>query len=84
VSVLKQNPEIKVEIQGHTDHIGTAVYNQGLSENRAKAVRDYLVRQGIASYRLTAEGYGLTQPVASNDTEEGRAKNRRVELKPVR
>jgi len=81
VSVLKKNPEIVVEIQGHTDNIGSGAYNQKLSENRAKAIVDYLVDHGIASYRLTAKGYGFTQPVASNDTEEGRAKNRRVELR---
>jgi OOP family OmpA-OmpF porin len=80
VSILKQNSEIKVEIQGHTCNIGSAAYNQKLSENRAQAVMDYLVRHGIPSYRLTAKGYGLTEPVASNETEEGRAKNRRVEL----
>jgi OOP family OmpA-OmpF porin len=81
VSVLKKNPEIVVEIQGHTDNIGSGAYNQKLSENRAKAIVDYLVDHGIASYRLTAKGYGFTQPVASNDTEEGRARNRRVELR---
>jgi len=84
VTVLKQNSGIKVGIQGHTCNIGTAAYNQKLSEKRANAVMDYLVKHGIASYRLTAKGYGLTQPIASNDTEDGRAKNRRVELKPVR
>jgi OOP family OmpA-OmpF porin len=84
VSVLGQNPDMEVEIQGHTDSIGTAAYNQGLSERRAEAVLDYLVSHGITSYRLAAKGYGLTQPVASNDTEEGRAKNRRVRLRPAR
>ena len=84
VSMLKQDPDMEVEIQGHTDSIGTAAYNQGLSERRAKAVVDYLVSHGIASYRLAAKGYGLTQPLASNETKEGRAKNRRVQLKPVR
>ena len=84
VSVLGQNPDMEVEIQGHTDSIGTADYNQALSERRAEAVLDYLVSHGITSYRLAAKGYGLTQPVASNDTEEGRAKNRRVRLRPLR
>ena len=84
VSILRQNPGVEVEIQGHTDGIGNAAYNQRLSENRAKAVMDYLVSHGIASYRLSAKGYGLTQPIESNDTEEGRAKNRRVELRRVR
>jgi OOP family OmpA-OmpF porin len=80
VSVMKQNSGIKVEIQGHTCNIGTAAYNQKLSENRANAVLDYLVRHGISSYRLTAKGYGFSRPVVSNDTQGGRAKNRRVEL----
>jgi len=81
VSLLKKNPGIEVEIQGHADNIGTAAYNQQLSENRAKAIVDFLVSRGIASYRLTSEGYGFSRPVAPNDTKEGRAKNRRVELK---
>jgi OOP family OmpA-OmpF porin len=80
VTVMKQNSGINVEIQGHTCNIGAADYNQKLSENRANAVMDYLVRHGVPSHRLTAKGYGLDRPVASNDTEEGRAKNRRVEL----
>ena len=84
VSILKKNPEIKVEIDGHTDNMGSASYNMNLSERRAKAVMDYLVEQGIEAERLSAKGLGLTQPIAGNDTEEGRAKNRRVELTPVK
>ena len=84
VSILKQNPEMKVEIQGHTDSMGSAAYNQGLSEKRAKAIMDYLASHGIASYRLSAKGYGETQPIASNETEEGRAQNRRVQLRRIR
>jgi len=82
--ILKKNPEIKVEIDGHTDNVGSAAYNMKLSENRAKAVMDYFVAKGIDPKRLTTKGFGLTRPAASNDTKEGRAKNRRVELTPVK
>ena len=81
IAILKKNPEMEVEIQGHTDNTGSAEYNQWLSERRAKRVMEYLVQNGIDSERLEAKGYGLAQPVASNATEEGRAQNRRVELK---
>jgi OOP family OmpA-OmpF porin len=80
-TILEKNPQIKVEIQGYADNTGTAEYNQWLSERRAKRVMDYLVSKGIARERLQAKGYGSTRPVASNATEEGRAQNRRVELK---
>ncbi|MGD8253413.1 MAG: OmpA family protein [Syntrophobacterales bacterium] len=83
-SILMQNPEMKVEVQGHTDNKGSAQYNQWLSEKRAQRVTDYLVSKGIDPSRLEAKGYGLTQPVASNDTAQGRAQNRRVELKRLR
>ena len=82
--ILGKNPEMEVEVQGHTDDTGTAEYNQWLSEKRAQRVKDYLVSKGIDPSRLEAKGYGLTQPVASNATEEGRAQNRRVELKRLR
>jgi OOP family OmpA-OmpF porin len=81
VTILAKNPQIKVEVQGYADNTGTAQYNQWLSERRAKRVMDYLLGKGIARERLQAKGYGSTQPVASNATEEGRAQNRRVELK---
>jgi OOP family OmpA-OmpF porin len=81
VKILEKNPEIKGEIQGHTDSRGAEAYNQDLSERRAKAVEDYLESKGIDRARLTSKGYGETQPIASNDTEEGRRENRRVELK---
>jgi OOP family OmpA-OmpF porin len=81
VAILKRTPRTKVEIQGHTDNVGTAEYNQELSEKRAKQVRDYIVKNGIAPQRLSHRGYGLTRPLASNGTKEGRAKNRRVELR---
>ena len=84
VSILKKNPEIKVEIDGHTDNTGTAAYNMNLSERRAKSVMKYFVDQGVEAERLTTKGFGLTKPAASNDTKEGRTKNRRVELTPVK
>lgn len=83
VGILKQNPGIEVEIQGHTDSQGAEAMNRELSERRAKAVRDYLVENGVDSARLRYKGYGESNPVASNDTAEGRAQNRRVELKPI-
>ncbi|MGM0453789.1 MAG: outer membrane beta-barrel domain-containing protein [Thermodesulfobacteriota bacterium] len=83
VKILEQNPDIEAEIQGHTDSQGAESMNRELSERRARAVRDFLVENGIDSDRLTYKGYGESKPVASNDTAEGRAKNRRVEIKPV-
>ena len=77
---LNDNPTIKVEIEGHTDNVGTAEYNQRLSEERAKSVYDYFVTHGVQSSRLSYRGYGLTRPIADNSTAEGRQKNRRVEL----
>ena len=81
--VLQKNPTLRVEIQGHTDNIGNEAYNMKLSENRARAVMEYLVRKGIQPQQLSAAGYGFSRPIAYNDTPEGRAKNRRVELKPI-
>jgi OmpA-OmpF porin, OOP family len=75
---LKQHHRLKVEIQGHTDSTGSAAHNMVLSQHRAESVRDYLVSAGVPAEQLTAKGYGLTQPVASNKTREGRAQNRRV------
>ena len=82
VRILEKNPSLTVQVQGHTDSRGTAKYNQGLSENRAKAVTQYLTKKGISKQRLNPMGLGLTNPVASNQTREGRARNRRVQLKP--
>jgi outer membrane protein OmpA-like peptidoglycan-associated protein len=80
-AVIKASTEPTLRIEGHTDNIGAADYNQKLSEQRAEAVRQALVaRFGIAASRLTAQGYGLTRPVESNATFEGRARNRRVEV----
>ena len=81
IELLNNNLNLKIEISGHTDNIGTDNYNQKLSENRAKAVVDFLVQHGIDGARLKYAGYGSKQPVATNYTEEGRAKNRRVEFK---
>ncbi|MBW2171765.1 MAG: OmpA family protein, partial [Deltaproteobacteria bacterium] len=81
VAILKKNPEIKGVIAGHTDSIGPEEYNQGLSEKRAQAVEKYIEEHGIDRDRFTVKGYGESKPIASNDTEEGRRENRRVELK---
>lgn len=70
-----------MELSGHTDAKGSDSYNQNLSERRAASVRQYLVGKGIASSRMTSVGHGESQPVATNETDEGRALNRRVELK---
>jgi len=83
VAILKRNPGLRVEVQGHTDNVGSAEYNQDLSAKRAQAVMEYLAGKGIDSSRLSYEGYGLTMPSATNDTPEGRSMNRRVELKPI-
>lgn len=72
---------LRVEIAGHTDNQGSASYNQTLSEERAEAARQYLLEQGVNEAQITSAGYGLTQPTASNKTEEGRAQNRRVEIR---
>lgn len=77
---LLENPNIKVKIQGHTDDVGSDAFNLTLSENRAHSVYNYLVSKGISSSRLSYKGYGETQPVDTNDTEVGRAMNRRTEF----
>jgi len=82
LAILKTNPTLTGEVQGHTDSTAAAEYNQRLSEARARAVRDYFIKQGIGPERVRAAGFGETRPVASNDTLEGRALNRRVELHP--
>jgi OmpA-OmpF porin, OOP family len=80
VSVLNENPTIKILIKGHTDNVGDSKYNQKLSERRAKEVIDYLKTQGIDSKRLSSKGFGMSDPVAPNDTPDNRRKNRRVEF----
>jgi len=80
VRFLVDNPERKVRVEGHTDSRGSNTYNQGLSQRRAQAVRNYLVSKGISADRLSVSGKGEDNPIASNDTDAGRARNRRVEL----
>jgi len=80
VESLKAWPEVQVEIAGHTDSTNTKAHNQKLSERRAASVKSYLVGRGVAAGRMTAKGYGESRPVADNNTEEGRAINRRVEF----
>ncbi len=80
VTLLQDNPQLKLEIQGHTDNQGSAQYNVKLSRQRAETVNQYLQLFGIRQERLVAKGYGQDKPVAANTTEDGRAKNRRVEL----
>lgn len=78
--LLQQNPQLRLAVQGHTDNAGTPPHNQQLSEQRAQAVVASLTQAGIAASRLQAAGFGQTKPLADNTTEEGRARNRRVEL----
>jgi len=80
-TLLDAHPSMRVEIRGHTDDRGSTAYNLRLSESRAQAVVDYLVGKGIDPRRLQAKGYGKSLPVDTNDTDEGRANNRRVEFK---
>jgi outer membrane protein OmpA-like peptidoglycan-associated protein len=77
---LKDNPTIEVEVQGHTDSQGNDAFNLKLSQNRANSVRTYLIKQGVASNRMTSKGYGENVMIADNRTAEGRAQNRRVEF----
>lgn len=78
---MSLKPDLKVEIAGHTDDVGKAESNRSLSQQRADAVRNWLIRRGISADRITAKGYGETQPVASNKTAEGKQKNRRTEVR---
>ncbi len=81
VSYMKYRENEKIEIAGHTDNVGSASDNQKLSENRAEAIRQYLITKGVAATRVAARGYGSTQPVADNSTYDGRQKNRRTEVR---
>lgn len=83
VQLLTENPSVKIEISGHTDNIGKPADNLALSNNRAKAVINYLISKKIAAARLTAKGFGETKPVADNKTEDGRAQNRRTEARVI-
>jgi outer membrane protein OmpA-like peptidoglycan-associated protein len=83
IDFLELNPTVKIEVSGHTDNVGTTQSNQILSENRAKSVYQYLLGNGVQADRLVYKGYGETQPIASNDNDENRSKNRRTEFKIV-
>ena len=80
---LKMKPAMVIEIAGHTDNVGSKEANQLLSEQRAVSVRAYLIRKGIAANRIQAKGYGDTEPVAYNDSSEGRQQNRRTEVRII-
>ncbi len=84
IAIMKCYPTMQVQLQGHTDSTGDAAANKQLSVDRANAIRDLLVQAGVDSTRITTTGYGADKPIASNDTEEGRAKNRRTELVVVK
>ncbi|HLW90378.1 MAG TPA: OmpA family protein [Roseiarcus sp.] len=79
-AIMAKDEMLTLEVQGHTDNVGSTPYNQRLSEARAKSVVTWLTKHDVAAHRLSARGYGKTRPIASNDTDEGRAKNRRVEI----
>ncbi len=80
---LKENPTMKIEIAAHTDDVGDNKSNLRLSQQRANAVKNYLLKKGISANRIVSKGYGEEKPIASNDTEEGKAKNRRVECRVI-
>jgi OOP family OmpA-OmpF porin len=80
---LNRQSDVRFEVAGFTDSVGSNAYNQGLSERRAAAVRDYLTDHGVPSAQLTTKGYSESNPVASNSTADGRAENRRVEVRPI-
>lgn len=82
VTILERNPSMNVTLQGHTDNIGSAEYNMGLSLRRANAIKAYLVEKGIAEGRLETEGFGSTKPLSPNSSESSRSLNRRVVLQP--
>lgn len=79
--VLKEYKDTTITVSGHTDNVGNAQFNQDLSQRRANSVARYLINRGVAGQRVSAVGYGLSQPVASNNTEAGRAQNRRTEIR---
>ena len=81
VSYLKHKDDIRVEIAGHTDNVGNDADNLKLSQQRAEAIRNYVIRKGISPSRIVAKGYGAAEPVADNDTDEGRQLNRRTEVR---
>jgi outer membrane protein OmpA-like peptidoglycan-associated protein len=78
--ILLAYPNLKVQVEGYTDNVGTQEYNQTLSQQRGDAVRDYLVSQGVSAGNISSIGYGMSNPIADNSTNAGRAQNRRVQL----
>lgn len=84
VEVMNLKSTMVIEIDGHTDNTGTAEINKKLSQNRADAVRNYLIKKGVSASRITAKGFGDSDPIADNSTEEGKAKNRRTEVKIIK
>jgi outer membrane protein OmpA-like peptidoglycan-associated protein len=83
INFLQRNPLVRIEIGGHTDAVGNDASNQLLSEQRAQSVSNYLVSNQVDASRIESKGYGETTPIATNDTEEGRALNRRTEFKVI-
>lgn len=81
ISFMNENKDKKVNLSGHTDNVGSEAYNQKLSERRVSSVRDYVVKKGVDSGRVSGQGFGESKPIADNKTREGRSKNRRVEIK---
>ena len=81
VAFMSENKDKRANLAGYTDNIGTEAYNQALSERRVNSVKDYVVKKGIDSSRISGQGFGESKPIADNKTAEGRAKNRRVEIK---
>jgi outer membrane protein OmpA-like peptidoglycan-associated protein len=80
VKVFKENPNTNIQIFGYTDNVGTQDYNLNLSKNRAKTVKSYLASKGLTNHRFSTQGLGMSDPIASNETSEGRSQNRRVEF----
>ena len=81
VAFMKENKDKKAALSGHTDSVGTDAYNQKLSERRMNSVKDHVVKKGVDAGRISSQGFGESKPIADNKTKEGRAKNRRVEIK---
>ena len=84
VELMKLKKGMEIEIAGHTDNTGSKEHNLKLSQARAEAVKNYLVKKGISAKRIVAKGYGDSEPIATNDTPEGRAKNRRIEVRIIK
>ena len=81
VAFMNENKDKKAALSGHTDNVGSDAYNQKLSERRTNSVKDFVVKKGVDASRISGQGFGESKPIADNKTKEGRAKNRRVEIK---